>query len=272
MVQSPEPVRALVALSCLSILVCGSAALAPGAARAQAAGPDESPLAQRLSAEKVADVEPGVYAVGDNRSFTLEPYGDRLLLHLSDSPEKFVLTVERASLGAKVLKYDTGATALRVSVWGGLTLYTQADPSGVPATRQADLAAEAPALPVTAAELAAALRDEAAHLNYVQAIALRFAAEPGVSAGDDAARDAAFTALSNAGRGIERFLAAAPAHKALAGRLEAVKLVAGPRPLVTLTGKLLTISFAPGQGLAGCPSSHAVAHALGKLLAVATAE
>lgn len=257
--------RALLVLSCLLPL-----ASLPAAALAQAA--DESPMAARLSAEKVADIEPGLYAAGDDRTFTLEPYGDRLLLKLSDSPEKFVLTVERGSLGAKVLKYDTGATALRVSVWGGLTLYTQDDPSGVPATRQSDLPAETPATTVAAADLAAAFRDEAAHLNYVQAIALRFSAGPHLSAAGDADRAAAFEALSNAGRGIERFLAAAPAHKALAERLNTVQIAAGPRPLVTLTGKVLTVSFAPGQGLAGCPSSHAVAHALGKLLAVATAE
>lgn len=257
--------RALPILSCLLSL-----ALMPAIALAQAA--DESPMAARLSAEKVADVEPGLYAAGDNRTFTLEPYGDRLLLQLSDSPEKFVLTVERGSLGAKVLKYDTGATALRVSVWGGLTLYTQADPSGVPATRQSDLPGEPPAMTVAAADLAAAFRDEAAHLNYVQAVALHFAAGANVQTADDAGRAAAFEALSNTGRGLERFLAAVAARKALAGRLDTVRIAAGPRPLVTLTGKVLTVSFTPELGLAGCPSSHAVAHALGKLLAVATAE
>jgi hypothetical protein len=238
-----------------------------GAASAQTAAP---PLAARLSADRLSDVEPGLYTAGDERSFTLQPYGDRMLLKFADSGESFVLTVERASLGAKLLKYDTGATALRVSVWGGLTLYTQADPSGLPATRQGD-APDAPELPpVTAAQLRAALSDLAAHLDYTQKIELRFAADP---VGDDPARQAAFETLSNTGRGIERFVAAAPAaHKALAARLETVKIAPAAHPGVSIQGRSLQVGFTPGQGPAGYPSSHAVAHALGKLLAVATAE
>ena len=94
-------------------------------------------MASRLSAERVGAVEPGLYSAGDDGSFTLQPYGSgKYLLRFSGAGESFVLTVERGSLGAKLLKYDTGTTALRVSVWGGLTLYTQDAPQGMPATYQ----------------------------------------------------------------------------------------------------------------------------------------
>jgi len=46
----------------------------------------------------------------------------------------FGVTSATSALAQK--KYDTGATALRVSVWGGLTLYTQDAPQGLPATYQ----------------------------------------------------------------------------------------------------------------------------------------
>src|SRR5258706_7935814 len=94
-------------------------------------------MASRLASERIGPVQPGLYSAGDSGSFTLEPYGaGKYLLHFSGHAENFVLSMDRASLGAKLLKYDTGTTAIRVSVWGGVTLYTQDAPQGVPATYQ----------------------------------------------------------------------------------------------------------------------------------------
>ena len=118
--------------------------------------------------------------------------------------------MDRGSLGAKLLKYDTGTTALRVSVWGGMTLYTQDAPQGVPATYQG--VAPAPdTLAISAGELQTAFSDEASHLTYVQNVALKFSADPAVLAADPETRGRAFDALTNAAMGIERFLAANPA-------------------------------------------------------------
>ena len=80
--------------------------------------------------------------------------------------------MERGSLGAKLLKYDTGATALRVSVWGGMTLYTQDAPQACPPPTRAMRTAPA-ALAVSASELTDRLGDETSHLVYVQNIALQ---------------------------------------------------------------------------------------------------
>ena len=55
-----------------------------------------------------------------------------------------MLYADHASLGGRVLKYDSGETAILVTVWGGLTLYTDAQPSGLPAVRTADAAAPTP--------------------------------------------------------------------------------------------------------------------------------
>jgi hypothetical protein len=229
------------------------------------------PMAERLSAERVSDIAAGAYATDAGRQFALAPYGEKYLLRFTDSPENFVMTVDRGSLGAKMLEYDTGATALRVSVWGGLTLYTSDAPNGVPATHQGD--ASLPNLtPVSAADLGAALRDEASHLSYLQNIALNFAADPEVMKSDGDTRAVAFDTLSNTGMGIERFLREPDAKKALVRRISTVRVTEGAKPTVIISGRSLMVSFVRGEGYDGRASSHAIAHALGKLLQVSTQE
>jgi hypothetical protein len=170
-----------------------------------------------------------------------------------------------------LLKYDTGATALRVSVWGGLTLYTQDVPGGAPATRQGE-APDAGMGSVSAFELGTAMHDEASHLSYVQSIALNFAADPAVMKAGGETRAVAFDTLTNTVTGIERFLAAPQARRELTRRINAVRVTEGAKPTVIIAGRALMVSFVPGEGYDGRASSHAIAHALGKLLQVSTPE
>jgi hypothetical protein len=248
------------------------------AAGISASGPARAadPMAARLSAERVGGIAAGTYAAdaadgAGGRQFLLEPYGDKYLLRFLGEQEIFVLTVDRASLGARLLKYDTGATALRVSVWGALTLYTYDAPGGVPASRQGD--APIPSLtPVSAPDLNAAMQDESKHLRYSQNINLHFLADPGVMADDGEARAVAFDTLTNTVRGIERFLVQPAARKALTPRIDSVRLAEGAKPTVLIAGHSLMVSFVPDEGYEGRASSHAIAHALGKLFQVQTPE
>src|SRR5580658_8308516 len=224
-------------------------------------------MAARLSAEKMGDIEPGSYSAGDTVNFSLEPYGDKYLLRFASGPETFVLAGDRVALGGRVLKYDTGATALHISVWGGMTLYTEEAPAGLPATRTGDFTPP-PRQAVSNADLNAALGDEAAHLFYVQQTHLRFAVDKAVLAGSDDARGLAFDALTNAEAGIERMLANPAGRRAFTSRIEAVRIVEGDRPSIALSGRTLLVSFAPSQGEAGRDSSRAVTQALGKMLAI----
>jgi Domain of unknown function (DUF4908) len=257
-------VRHLIFVLALSLVA------APAASAQPDGGPGTPPgMASRLAADRVSAVQPGLYSAGDHDSFTLEPYGtNKFLLRFSDNPENFVLTMERGSLGAKVLKYDTGTTALRVSVWGGMTLYTQDAPQGLPATFQSDAPAPAP-LAVSANELTTAFGDESSHLVYVQNIALKFSADPAVLSADAETRGRAFDALTNAATGIERFIAAAPsARLVLARRINSVKVAEGGKPTIAISGQTLLVSFVPGEGHEGHASSLAIQMDLGKLLAV----
>lgn len=239
-------------------------------ALAQPDAPPGTPpgMASRLAAERPSAVQAGLYSAGDKLTFTLEPYRDRYLLRFAGSRETFVLTVERGSLGAKLMKYDTGTMALRISVWGGMTIYTRDAPQGIPATYQGT-AQPGPELAISAGELTTAFNDEASHLTYVQNIALKFSADPAVLAADAETRGRAFDALTNAATGIERFLADTPAARViLAKRINSVRVAEGGKPTIALFGQTLVVSFVPGEGHEGHASSLAIEQELGRLFAV----
>jgi hypothetical protein len=239
----------------------------PLAAAAQA----QDPMLARLSAEKAGALEPGEYSAGEGRDFSLTPYRGKYVLRFAAAPESFVLTADPGSLGTKLLKYDTGAAALSVSAWGGVTLYDAAAPNGVPATRQGDAALPAPP-PVSQADFKAALADEASHFSYAGNVTLRFAADAALLADADT-RAMSFDVLANVQAGLERFLAASTAARAaLARRVTQVRLERASKPGLVLSGRSLVVRFVPADGFLGRSSSHAVAHQLGQLLAVSTSE
>ena len=238
------------------------------------AQPDGAPgippgMASRLAAERLSAIQPGLYSTGDKDSFTLQPCGrGKFLLRFSGASEHFVLTMDRSSLGTKLLKYDTGAMALRVSVWGGLTLYNLANPGGLPATRQGD-APPLPVLEVSGPELQTALNEEASHLSYMQKVALKFSADPAVLESDPETRGRAFDALTNAALGIERFLAQSPtSRKTLIKRINQVKVAEDGKPTISIVGQTLLVSFVPGEGHEGHASSLAIQQELGRLMAI----
>ena len=254
-------------LNRLRIIVAIFLLAVTGPALAQDAAGD--PMNARLSAEKVGDVETGTFTAGDqNAAFSLEPYGDRYLLRFSDSPENYVLTVERVLLGGRILRYDTGVTALRISVWGGMTLYTAEAPGGLPATRVGDDIA-IPRPVVSHNDLVAALADEESHLAYTMRLHLRFSADPRILAGSDDVRGLAFDAMVSAEAGIERLLATPVGRQAVTRKFDMVRIVQSDKPGVTVSGKTLLVSYAPGAGAAGRASSREVALQLGKMLHIA---
>jgi hypothetical protein len=251
------------------LVICLLAAIT-GPVLAQQESAVSDPMAARLSAEKLGDVETGSFSAGENLNFTLEPYGDRFLLRFADSPEGYVLSVERIFLGGRILRYDTGATALRVSVWGGMTLYTADAPNGLPTTRISDDLPQ-PRLPVSRDDLVAALADEESHLTYTLGLHLRFSAEPALLASNNDRRGLAFDTLISTAAGIEHLMATPAGRQALAKKFDTVRIVASAKAGVSLSGKTLLVSFAPASGQAGRASSREVALELGKMLQIAEA-
>ncbi len=224
-------------------------------------------LGLRMMQERIGDVRPGTYSAGEQQKFTLSHYLDRYLLRFLGDSEIFVLTADHASLGGRVLKYDSGATALQVSGWSAITLYTDAQPSGLPAERTGDAAMPA-VTSISLGDMQRAASDESDHLAYARGVHIAFLAEWPLLAGDQAIRAFAFDAMQNVARGIERFAKGAAARTALAAKIDTVQLLASARPQVLLRGKTLNVAFNPEQGFSGRASSRAIARSLGQLLAV----
>lgn len=227
-------------------------------------------LGARMSMDRIADVHTGTYAAGDAVKFSLDRYSSRYLLHVDGDPEIYVLYADHGSLGGEVLKYDSGATALQVAGWGAITIYTDAQPSGLPAERTGDSIAPALA-PISLADMENAAGDEAEHLAYSRRIRLAFAADWATLAVDPGLRALAFDTMQNAARGIDRFTAIAAARAAVIAKIDSVQIVSSGKPTLSLHGKILNVTFNPAQGFAGRASSRGIARGLAQLLSVPTA-
>lgn len=234
------------------------------AAHAQA----QSSLSERLASEKLAEVEPGTYQAGDIE-FMLDRDQGHYLLRFAGSPEVFVLYADHASLGGRVLKYDSGQTVLKVTGWGGITLYTDKKPEGLPAVRNGD--SQPPSLPdVSLDDMKHAASDESQHLAYMRRLNLSFSADWDKLASDAQSRALCFDALENAARGIDRFTAGAAAQKAIAAKVRAVLMAESGKPTLELKGEKLIVTYDPDNGYAGRASSRAIARALGTIFHIKT--
>ncbi len=232
-------------------------------------GRAQESLGARMMMDRIGDIQTGAYSAGDNVNFALTRYAEKYLLRVDGDPETYVLYAAPGSLGGRTLKFDSGGTAIAISGWGGMTLYTDAQPSGLPTDRTGD--AGFPALPeVPLAAVQEAARDEGNHLAYVRGIKLSFVADWPALAADAALRALTFDAIQNTARGIDRFTANAQARAALMAKMDCVHLTAGGRPTIAFQGKTLVVTFVPERGFAGRASSHGIARALGQMFAIPT--
>ncbi len=221
----------------------------------------QEPFGGRLSLDRLGEVQAGSYLAGDSVKFTLAPDNGNFLLRFDGNPEVFVLYTNRASLGGRVLKYDSGETALQVAGWGGMTLYTDAQPGGLPAVRTGDSLAPSPPN-VSLGDMQNAAGDEAEHLAYMRGLRLNFSADWGALSANAAMRAFAFDTLENTVRGFERFTVTAPGREALSHRVDTVMIATGSKPTIMLNAKTLIVTFNPGGGYEGRASSRAIARAL----------
>jgi hypothetical protein len=224
-------------------------------------------LSDRLSRERFGVIQPGNYTAGDTIGFAIQNLGSNFLLRFQGAPEIFVLYADRASMGGRILKYDSGETALQVSVWGGVTLYTDAQPGGLPAVREGD--AQPLALPaVSMSEIQNDAADGAQHLAYVRHLRIAFSTNWSAIAADAGLRALYCDVMQNAIRGVEQFAASNAAREILSKRVDTVSIVPAPRPTVNMNGRTLLVTFNPATGFVGRASSRAIARGLSKLFAV----
>lgn len=230
-------------------------------------------MSDRLQNEHFGDIPAGDYQAGDHLHFSLVHYdtsnfSNVYLMRIAGQPEVYVLYADFGTLGGHVLKYDSGAVAIQVTGWGGLTIYTDEQPEGMPASRMGDATAPVMAA-VSMPQFQSAADDESSHLSYSRGLHVGFSADTNALSSDATLRAEAFDALENAARGIDRFTANAAGRTVFMQRVAAVRLAAADKPLIRIDGKTLTVTFNPHQGYQGRASSRAIAFALGKLFGVA---
>lgn len=250
--SAARPLSAILAIV-LALLCASPASAGPG-------------FFERLLSGRLGSVQDGAYTAGDKIHFQLERTGRDFLLRFDDDPETFVLYADRTSMGGRVLKYDSGETAIRVAGWGALTLYTDAQPNGLPAMRSGDAPPlSGDAVSVQNVQFLAA--QEAERLNRVRRLHIAFVVDWSALETDAALCSAASNALENAARGIERFVHDGRSRKELTSHVRTVTLATARKPMLTLQDKTLIVTFNPERGYSGSASSRAVARALGVVLA-----
>jgi len=242
-----------------------AAAIAFGLGLALAARAQYSEPGNQLSIDRVGYIQPGTYVAGDTVGFEIVNAGGNYLLRFKGAPEVFVLYADHGALGGRILKYDSGETAMNVAGWGGVTLYTDQAPQGLPAVRTGDALPPSPPA-VSTQDMQTAAGDEAERLGYVRRLNVQFTADWNALNENPVARAFAFDTLENTARGIERFTGGGGQREAFAKHVSSVTIVQSSRPTLGLSGRTLVVSFNPGLGFAGRASSRAIARALGNIL------
>jgi hypothetical protein len=235
------------ALACLALF-------APHSAAAQTAGLGRLPITPAGPLP-----EPGQYRA-DDTEFLIDHEGRFARLRFSGSDEIFYLESEPASLGGRVLRYDTGEMALAVTGWGGVTLYTDSAPNGIPAERTGDLADILPrVIPGRETKFFAATLSQ--RLADRQNLAVGFAADWDVLARNDGLRALAVDSMRNATYALERLSATRPVRAALAARVHVIRVLTGEKG-AALQNEVLTVTFRQGGGPSARPSSRAIAEVI----------
>ena len=242
-----------------------AAGIALGLGLALTASAQYSEPGDRLTIDRLAYIQPGTYMAGDSMAFEIVADGGNYLLRFRGAPEVFVLYADHGSLGARILKYDSGETALNVAGWGGMTLYTDAAPQGLPAVRTGEALSPQPPT-ASVAEMQSTANDEAERLAYVRRLNVQFAVDWNGFGDNPLVRAFAFDTMENTARGIERFAGGGAQREAFARRVSQITVVVGSRPTLGINGRTLVVSFNPGMGFAGRASSRAIARALGNIL------
>lgn len=240
----------------VSILVLAALVWCSPAAVAQ------TTLLEKFAAERLGAVQPGAYIAGDKISFEIEPAGEEFFLRFDGNPETFVLYSDRASMGSRVLKYDSGETAIRVAGWGSLTLYTDAQPNGLPAVRTGE-ATMPRQVPVSVEELERIASGIGERLGHTRKLHITFTADWSVLETDSKLRAMALDTMQNTARGLDRFARSGTSRDALASRVSMVTLATSARPTLGIHDRTLIVTFNPERGYFGRASSRAIARALG---------
>jgi len=244
----------------LHLLVAALAAAGGLACAPQAlAGPEvlrEGLFGDRPSPGRSVSPPVARYVSQDGDGFVLDRSQPRAFLKFDDSPEVWALHPQPAPRGDVIYKNDLGEPMLRATRLGGLTIFTAERPGGSPAAMSGGgLTLRLPAMGPQALLERLAQASAKATRAARRLIPFEADASPASSA---VVADAAMVAAEAVVRMSRR-----PDGKGLLARFKKVKLVEGRKPSAVVHGSEMRITVAPGEGLAGRPSSDKIMQAAG---------
>jgi len=222
---------------------------------------DSSPRLPMLAASPLPP--DGRYLAEDRLRFMIAHSDDQVRLRFIGSDEVFYLKSEPMPLGARALKYDTGEIVMQVTGWGGVTLYTPDEKSGLPAELADDDIDDFDPKPIAAKDLKSFAAKLAQGLVANGDFSVGFTADWDDLSGADGQeeRPLAVDSMRNAAYALA-LIAKGPSHGAVAEHFHLVRVLEGMQPGLKLQEGTLTISYTPSLGPGARPSSLAIAHTL----------
>ena len=202
----------------------------------------------------------GTYIANDRLAFAVDHRGAQVRLRFLDNDEVFYLSSDMAPMGGRVLKYDTGATAMQVTGWGAITLYTVQAKGGLPAEYD-DETPNVDAPPVASGEVKAFAAKLAQDLSAAEDFAVGFAADWEKLAQSDELRTLGCDAMRNVAYALKD-VAKSGRRSMISERVHIIRVIQGAKPGVTLKNGILAITIAPQLGPSARPSSLAIARVL----------
>lgn len=223
--------------------------------------------AQRLPiTPTVPAPQDGHYFAGDEIEFWVDHKGvtGNARLRFVGDDEIFYLTTDPATLGGRVLKYDSGDIALAVSSWGGVTLYTRETPNGIPAQR----IGEAPDLdptPLPARELEALALEATQALEGRAGLDVDFIANWESVTRSNRVRNLTIESMRNASNALAELANKAETRSAHVEDIRLVRIVVSDESAIRIENQALIILFDANGEPWERPSSRAIVEAIENL-------
>lgn len=191
------------------------------------------------------------YVSEEGRVFVLDRTQPVPMLKFEDSPEVWVLAPNPAPRGDVIYKNDLGEPVLRITRLGGFTLFTDERPSGE-AVSLAGGGSPLRLAPMSPQAVFERLAQASLRASRAARRPLLFEAEATPASSALIADAAVVTSVA-----IIR-LSQRKDGRTLLGQISRVRFQEGKKSQAALKNGVLTIMVAPGQGLAGRPSSERI--------------
>ena len=212
----------------------------------------QSSLRDHLTARAGSAPPVAKYVAGDEREFVLDRSGPSALLKFEGDDEVWALRPSPGPRGDVIYRDDTGRPVVRATRLGGLTVFTNDRPGGLPAALAGQASRIRPAA-MSAVQLVRHLARQSVRASRALGRRIDFDALD-VGPGEEVVYASAASVTADA---LAQAAQQQRARRTL-DRVRRVELATGRRADADVAGDTVRITVAPELGLAGRPSSRRI--------------